>query len=64
MDKYEIRITKKGAKTPLIFSAALASAHAAIRRAIKLAEEGDVIEVWLGLTCVYASSAPVIAQAY
>jgi hypothetical protein len=60
MDKYEIRITKKGAKTPLIFNAALASAHAAIRRAIKLAEEGDVIGVWLGFTCIYASGAPAI----
>ena len=61
MDKYEIRITKRGARTPLVFDVALASAHAAIRRSIKLAEEGDVIEVWLGLNCVYASGTPAIA---
>jgi hypothetical protein len=61
MDKYEIRITKKGARTPLIFEVALASAHAAITRALKLADEGDVIEVWLGSTCVYTSGAPAIA---
>jgi hypothetical protein len=62
MDKYEIRVTKKGGKTPLIFGAVLASAHAAIRRAIRLGEEGDLIEVWLGLTCVYASGAPATAR--
>jgi hypothetical protein len=56
MDKYEIRVIKKSAKTPLIFSAVLASAPAAIRRAVKLGEEGDAIEVWLGSICIYTLS--------
>jgi hypothetical protein len=56
MDKYEIRVIKKSAKNPLIFSAVLASAPAAIRRAVKLTEEGDAIEVWLGSICIYTHS--------
>lgn len=56
MEEYEIRITKKGDQKPQIIRAALASAYAAIRRAVKLAEDGDLIEVWLGLTCVYSTA--------
>jgi uncharacterized protein YkvS len=37
----------------------LASAFAAIRRAVSLAEVGDMVEVWQGLQCVYAGCAPV-----
>ena len=55
MEQYEIRITKKGAESPEIDRAALASAYAAIRRAAKLAEDGDSIEVWHGMTCVYST---------
>lgn len=57
MDTYEIRITRKGATSPQIIKAALASAYAAIRRAVALAREGDCVEVWLGLTCVYSAVA-------
>jgi hypothetical protein len=53
MEQYEIRITKKGSTQPQIIRAAVVSAYAAIRRALRLAEAGDMIEVWLGLTCVY-----------
>lgn len=56
LDNYEIRITKKGATQPRVIRAVLASAYAAIRRAVKLAEDGDLVEVWLGLTCVYSTA--------
>jgi len=54
---YEIRITRQGATSPHIIKAVLISAYAAIRRAIALAKEGDLVEVWLGLTCVYSTTA-------
>jgi len=56
MEQYEIRITKKGTTSPRIIRAALASAYAAIRRATMFSEEGDLVEVWLGLTCVYSTA--------
>ena len=57
MNTYEIRITRKGATKPQIIRSALISAYAAIRRAVALAKEGDLVEVWLGLTCVYSTIA-------
>ncbi len=54
---FEIRILKKGG-IPLVFKAVLASAFAAIRRAVSLAEVGDIVEVWQGLQCVYAGCMP------
>jgi hypothetical protein len=56
MEQYEIRITKKDATRPQIVRAAVVSAYAAIRRATKLAEAGDLVEVWLGLDCVYSTA--------
>jgi hypothetical protein len=53
---FEIRILKKSG-IPLIYKTALASAFAAIRRALSLAEDGDSVEVWQGLQCVYAGAA-------
>ena len=60
MEQYEIRITKKGDPKPQVIRAALASAYAAIRRAVKLAEDGDLVEVWLGLTCIYSTAGAAI----
>lgn len=55
---FEIRILKKSG-IPLVYKMALASAFAAIRRAVSLAEVGDMVEVWQGLQCVYAGCPPV-----
>jgi hypothetical protein len=60
MQQYEIRITKKGATHPRVIRAALMSAYAAIRRALKFSEEGDQVEVWLGLSCLYSSAGQAI----
>ena len=62
MDAYEIRIVKKQQVCPVIYACSQASDHAAIRRAKSLIEDGDQVEVWRGLDCVYATSAPSIRQ--
>ena len=54
LDAYEIRIVKKRAKAPVIYACSLMSDHAAIRRAQSLVEDGDLVEVWRGLDCVYS----------
>ncbi len=54
MDAYEIRIVKKQATAPMIYACSLVSDHAAIRRAQSLTEDGDIVEVWRGLDCVYS----------
>lgn len=53
MDAYEIRIVKKKNRSPVIYACSQASDHATIRRAKRLIEEGDMVEVWRGLDCVY-----------
>ena len=54
MHAYEIRIIRQD-RTATIYSVLLLGDHAAIRRAHNLAQDGDLIEVWRGLTCVYST---------
>lgn len=56
MDAYEIRIVKKQKVSTVTYACSQASDHAAIRRAKSLVEDGDQVEVWRGLDCVYATS--------
>lgn len=62
MNAYEIRIVKKQNRMPVIYACAQASDHAAIRRAKSLIEDGDGVEVWRGLDCVFVLGMPPIAQ--
>jgi len=62
LDAYEIRIVKKQRKSPVIYACSQASDHAAIRRARSLIEDGDLVEVWRGLDCVYAAGMSPSAQ--
>jgi len=55
LDNYEIRIVKKGHTAPFIYACPHASDYAAVRRAQSLAEEGDDVEVWRDLDCVYST---------
>ena len=56
MDTYEIRIVRKGIKSPDIYSGSHVSDHAAVRRAQTLAASDDFIEVWRGAICVYSGA--------
>jgi hypothetical protein len=55
LDNYEIRIVKKGKGGPIIYSTPQVSDHAAVHRAQCLIEDGDHVEVWRGLDCIYAT---------
>jgi hypothetical protein len=55
MTDYEIRIVRKGEKSPMVLSAKLLGDHAAVRRAHMLAGNGDLVEVWRRMTCVYST---------
>jgi hypothetical protein len=54
LDNYEIRIVKKS-KAVFIYASPQASDYAAVRRAQSLVEEGDEVEVWRDLDCVYST---------
>lgn len=56
MNTYEIRIIRKGIKSPDIYSSTHISDHAAVRRAQNLAAGDDFIEVWRGANCVYCGA--------
>ena len=62
MDTYEIRILKRRSRKPMIHACIQASDHAAIRRAKSLIEEGDGVEVWRGLDCVFVQDMPPMPQ--
>lgn len=57
MQGFEIRIIKKSG-APVIHTTMVASVFAAVRRAARLAEFGDLIEVWHGFSCLYAGPIP------
>ena len=54
MMTYEIRVIRKGSAA--IYNCPQASDYAAIRRARLLAEDGDIVEVWRGLNCVFTQA--------
>jgi hypothetical protein len=58
LDNYEIRIIKKGHKAPIIYSCPYASDYAAVRRAQSLIQDGDDVEVWRDMDCVFATYEP------
>ncbi len=55
LDNYEIRIVKQRKSGPFIYHSPQASDHAAVRCAQSLIEDGDRVEVWRGLDCIYAT---------
>jgi hypothetical protein len=55
MTSYEIRILRKSDNAQLLVSAKLMGDHAAVRRARLLAVDGDLVEVWRGMTCIYST---------
>jgi hypothetical protein len=57
MDVYEIRIIRPGQRSAEIYASSHIADHAAIRRALSLATEQSVIEVWRGMRCIYSGAA-------
>ena len=55
MRTYEIRITRNGAGA-FVYGASHSGDYAAIRRAKSLAEDGDIVEVWCGLKCIFTEA--------
>jgi hypothetical protein len=62
LDAYEIRIVKKQSRFPVVYACSQVNDHAAIRRARSLTEEGDLVEVWRGVDCVYTARVPLPPQ--
>lgn len=62
MNSYELRVIDPRDRNAAIYASSHVSDFAAIRRAMSLAGDDDVIEVWRGLVCVYAG-APQMALA-
>jgi hypothetical protein len=54
MTSYEIRLIKEGRAT--VYNCPQVSDYAAIRRARLLAEDGDIVEVWRGMNCVFTQA--------
>ncbi len=55
MHAYEIRIFRNN-QIAAIITASLLGDHAAVRRAHRLARDGDQVEVWRGQACICAGS--------
>lgn len=56
MPNYEIRLRKPHSR-PRAFRANRTSDYAAICTAQSIAADGDTIEVWKGMVCIYAGEA-------
>jgi hypothetical protein len=55
MNTYEIRIVRQSDQAQLVVTVSVMGDHAAIRRARTLAGEGDLLEVWRGMRCVFST---------
>jgi hypothetical protein len=56
MNSYELRILKPHGRYADIFASSHISDLAAIERAMSLASNGELIEVWRDLVCVYSGT--------
>ena len=54
MNSYELRVVKPDGKYADIFASSHIRDFAAISRAMSLAGDDELIEVWRGLVCVYS----------
>ena len=54
MERYDIRLRKKGGGAVLAYCTTKESDMAAIRAARDAMEDGDTVEVWKGMRCIYA----------
>ena len=54
MKSYELRVMNPKGKQACIYASSHISDFAAICRAISLAEDEGIIEVWRGMICIYS----------
>lgn len=54
MQQYEIRVVRRSG-APLIYNVGLVNDFAAIRKGQMLIDEGEYVEVWREMTCIYDS---------
>lgn len=54
MERYDIRLRKKGGGAVLAYCTVKENDVAAIRAAQGAMEKGDTVEVWKGMRCIYA----------
>jgi len=54
MERYDIRLRKKGGGPALTYCTVKESDTAAIHAARNAMEDGDTVEVWKGMRCIYA----------
>jgi hypothetical protein len=59
MKTYEIRVMRGDRPAPDVYSGSHLNDHAAVRRAMMLAQRRQWIEVWCGARCVYAGTATI-----
>ena len=64
MQRYEIRILGADNRAESVVSAIQINDFAAIRRAQSLLEPGQGVEVWRGMTCIFARSHRAVRPAY
>ena len=62
LDAYEIRVMRRQSRVPVVYACSQVNDHAAIRRAKSLARDGDGVEVWRGLDCVYVQGIAPVTQ--
>jgi hypothetical protein len=56
MTSYELRVINPRARDATVYASSHVSDFAAIRRAVDLADDDEVIEVWRGVVCVYSGA--------
>ena len=56
MNTYELRVIRPRGRYATIYGSSHDDDLAAIRRAIDLAEDDELVEVWRGSVCVYAGT--------
>ena len=62
MERYDIRLRKKGGRAILAYCTAKGSDAAAIRAAREITDDGDTVEVWKGMHCIYVGE-PALSAA-
>ena len=61
MGEYQIRVIRSSGEITA-YSCQAPSAVAAVRRAKSIAKACDVVEVWLGMDCIFSDDAHIVEK--